>query len=87
MKHGRNKNSVLWVGRMPVVKFIISLSCSWMKSFYSLDFPSAKDGAISASVVERIQTTSYSQQLSSYNVFSCFSLISLFFFYLIKFVL
>lgn len=84
MKHGRNKNSVLWVGEMPVVKFIISLSCSWMKSFYSLDFPSAKDGAISASVVERIQTTSYSQQLSSYNVFS---LISLFFFYLIKFVL
>lgn len=55
MSHGGNQKSVLWVGEVSVVRFILSLSCSAMKSVYSL---TAKDGAISASVVERIQTTS-----------------------------
>lgn len=61
MSHRRNQKSVLWVGGVSVVKFILFLTCSGMKSVYSPDFSSAKDGAISTSVVERIQTTSSSQ--------------------------
>lgn len=46
------------------MKFILSLSCSPIRSCYSQDFSSAKFSAISASVVEITQTTTSSQQLS-----------------------
>lgn len=46
------------------MKFILSLSCSSIRSCYSPDFSSAKFSAIPASVVEITQTTTSSQQLS-----------------------